>query len=105
MADRDASGERRVLGELASRLEQNGGLLAAGGGDVGGRALRGQQVVDGEGGHQRRLAVAAWQEDDEFALGCEGGADDGVLEAFERVLDCAGEATETRGAHLSTTSL
>ena len=80
--------------EVPGNLERDPGLVAASGGEIDRRARRGQQVEERERGAQRRLAVAARYQDDEFAFRPEGGGDDAALKRFELESDQGREALE-----------
>ena len=54
--------------ELDGRLEQDAGLRACASGDVHLGPLGGDEVVERDRGHQRRLALPAWEEYDELAF-------------------------------------
>ena len=64
-------------------LEEDACLVAAGGGDVDGGVLDAEEMVDGERREQRRLSLAAREQDNELTLVAGGSLRDQLLERLQ----------------------
>jgi hypothetical protein len=83
-----------MLREAAHALEADAGLVAAGGADRHRRRFDAQQVMQGDLCCQARLAVAARQDGDDFALRPVVRASDALLEALQWLVDALAELDE-----------
>jgi hypothetical protein len=94
MADGDPIGDGGMHRYVTGVLEDDSGLVAAGGGEVDGRLVGRQQMVDRHRADQQGLAVAAREQDEELAH--VGGPRNLSLIGLERESDRRGELEEAR---------
>jgi hypothetical protein len=81
--------------ELGGGFTEDARLVAAGGGAVDGGALHADEMVDGDGGEQRRLALSAGEQAEEFEFGLEAGAGEAALVRLRVEADLAAEGQKS----------